>query len=390
MKILMLTSRFGSGYGMGYSAHKEAQTMADAGHAVTVVHSNADIAGYDDVRIEFVHLPVRRSPFIDFIIFRRDLKKLFDGRIQANGYDVVYVQSLEFGVMDFSRIRKPVWYFARSTMLGIGAALKREGVRLSPVKVLIRSCLIAFERRCLRFSSGIFAKSNMMARELQDLYSVDDRKIYVVSGGIDPSDFDAGAGLQREDFRKNHQLPSTKPVVLFAGRLIPQKGLTHLVKAALGLLGDYAFTVVIAGTGEAAYAAKVQRLIESAKRQRDFVFLGHIDQKEMPSLLAAADCVVTPSLYEPFGMINLQAACMGKAVITTSITGSAEALAGYAPLKVVEPGSVEALQRALKEWLTNHEMPTLALDLADLSWKHVAQEMMRNFNASRETETVRI
>ena len=72
----MLTSRFGSGYGMGYSSYKEARCFADLNHDVTVVHCNPDIDDYFDKRIKFIHLPIKKIKFVDFILFYLALKRL--------------------------------------------------------------------------------------------------------------------------------------------------------------------------------------------------------------------------------------------------------------------------------------------------------------------------
>lgn len=377
----MLTSRFGTGYGMGYSAFKEAQEMANAGHELTVVHSNNNISRYKDPRIEFIYISIKKTPFIDFIFFRRALKRIFTKRVLANSYDVIYIQSLEFGVMDFSNIKKPVFYFARSTIAGMDAALKREHIKISFIKRFINIWLIYFERRCIKKSKRIFVKSTIMAKELHKLYSVDINKIHVIRGGIDLSDFSIGTVKSCSEFKRKHNLTENLPIILFAGRIVPQKGLIYLIKAVLRLLDDYKFMVVIAGIGEAAYTDNINNLIKIANHQADFRFMGHVAQQEMPLLLNIADCVVTPSLYEPFGMINLQAASMGKTIITTNVVGSLEVLNDYAFLRVIKPGSVDALYHALEMCMTKERQPTRLIDFDDLSWKSVAQEIMHNFQS---------
>ena len=119
MKILMLTSRFGSGYGMGYSSYKEAKSFADLGHEVTVAHCNLDIDVYVDNRMKFIYLPIRKTKFIDFVFFYFSLRTFFKKVIKVNKFDLIYIQSLEFGLLNLSAIKQPIFYFSRSSMIGL-------------------------------------------------------------------------------------------------------------------------------------------------------------------------------------------------------------------------------------------------------------------------------
>jgi len=67
----MLTSRFGFGYGMGYSAYKEAKSFIELGHSVTVIHcySNSEIIFFNDPNINLIFLPIRKIPFLGFLIY---------------------------------------------------------------------------------------------------------------------------------------------------------------------------------------------------------------------------------------------------------------------------------------------------------------------------------
>lgn len=354
MKVLMLTSRFGFGYGMGYSAYKEASAFIALGHSVTVVHcySNPEITHFYDPQITFIYLPIKKIPLVGFLMYFFKLKEFINKKINLKDFDYVYIQSLEFGLLDLARIKIPIFYFARSTMRGMQQALQNEKVKISLFSKLINMTLVALERRCMHYSKMIFVKSRKMVSEVSSLYGINLNKLSVITGGIDDKDFQMQSELSRTEFRHKFRIPLNVPVVLYAGRIVPQKGLTYLIEASLSLLREINFVVVIAGANVSeSYYAKVKGLLKNNINKKSFYFLGHINQLEMSLVFNSADCLVTPSLYEPFGMVNLQAAFLNKKIITTEVTGSVDLLANYAKMKIVKAGSSAAIKLALQEVL---------------------------------------
>lgn len=383
MKILMLTSRFGFGYGMGYSAYKEATALVSLGHSVTVVHCYSDpgIARFYDPQITLIYLPIRKAPLIGFLMYFFKLKKFINEKINIKNFDSVYIQSLEFGLLDFARIKTPIFYFARSTMMGLWSVLQKEGVRVSPFAKIIHLVLVALERRCMRHSKKIFVKSRGMVSEVSKLYDINPSKIAVVTGGIDEKDFHQLSESSCTEFKYKLGIPLDVSVVLYAGRVVPQKGLIYLVESSLDLLQEINFAVVVAGADiNEPYAAKIKYLIDKSMYKKSFYFLGHINQLDMSSVFSSADCLVTPSLYEPFGMVNLQAAFLGKNIITTDVTGSVDLLSDYAKLKIIKAGSSAAIRSALKEILIQKPKNVgLPIDLSFYSWKSVAEQLSEYF-----------
>lgn len=383
MKILMLTSRFGSGYGMGYSSYKEAQYFSDLNHDITVVHCNSDIDDYFNKRIKFIHLPIKKTKFVDFILFYFALKKLMK-KINIDDFDVIYLQSLEFGLLELSKIKKPIFYFSRSTMLGLQKALQKENVKKSFLNKINHAILVFLEKRCMNYAKLVFVKSKVMLDEVADLYHINHQKIILITGGIDKEDFKADAVKDSKEFKKKWSISSSSKIILYAGRIIPQKGLIYLIKATLRLLNDYDFVVIVAGLcGDKNYQNLINKQLND--HTKSFLFLGHINQLEMSHIFNLADCVVTPSLYEPFGMVNLQAAFLGKAVITTDITGSIDVLQNYHGLTVANAGSVKEIEHSLKKILLNKKNKDAWLFNFDCySWQNVANKIITLFKTIKE------
>ena len=369
---------------MGYSAYKEAVGLAELGHVITVVHGNADVDHYRDPRITLVRVRMPRFPIVDFAIQRFNLWAIFRFHLDPGTFDVVYIQSLEFGLLDLSRIKVPIFYYARSTMRGMQRALRNEGEKKSLFAKIIQMVLVGLEQRCMRYSKITFVKSRQMASEVSDLYGQPANKIAVITGGIDEKDFQREPVSAVVAFKEKYEIPMDVPVVLYAGRIVPQKGLLCLIEASLKLLREKTFVVVIAGVGvSASYYAKVKCQVEDSTYKKSFYFLGHIDQREMSLVLNAADCLVTPSVYEPFGMVNLQAAFLNKIIITTDITGSADLLVNYKKMKIVHAGSSTAIESAMREVLSWKNQSDQALfDFRVHSWLKVAEQLTYYFSTT--------
>lgn len=383
MKILMLTSRYGFGYGMGYSAYKEALSLADLGCSVTVVHcyNSPEINMFSDPRVNIIYLPIMETPIIGFFVYYFKFRKFLKSILKVQKFDLIYIQSLEFGLINMKKIDIPIFYFSRSTMIGLYKTLKGEGINKSFLDNIVYLVLVGLEKRCLKYAKLILVKSKIMAKEVESLYNINSQKIITIAGGIDAANFKILDSALSDNLKKRLSLPSSTKIILYAGRIVPQKGLIYLIKAALQLMETDNFVVVIAGTEtDNHYSRSITKLLENNIHKKSFYFLGHINQMKMSSIFNLVDCVVTPSLYEPFGMVNLQAAFLGKAVITTNTTGSIEVLQSYQRLTVVKPGSVEALRFPLEKiLLIKKPIDLRPFDFSQYSWMNVTRRILSIF-----------
>lgn len=383
MRILILTSRFGFGYGMGYSAYKEAVAFVSLGHSVTVIHcyNNPEIAHFYDPRITLIYLPIKKIPLIGFLLYSFKFKKFINEKINLKSFDCVYIQSLEFGLLDLAKIKIPIFYYARSTMRGMQQALQNEKMKISVFSKIINLVLVVLERRCMRYSKMVFVKSRKMVSEISRLYGMNVNKLVVIAGGIDDKDFQIQSESSCIEFKRKFKIPLDVPVVLYAGRIVPQKGLSYLIEASLILLREINFVVVIAGADiNKSYYTKIKHQLDNTIYKKSFYLLGHINQLNMSLVFNSADCLVTPSVYEPFGMVNLQAAFLDKKIITTKVTGSVDLLANYAKMKVIEAGSSAAIESAMREVLfwKNSKSQT-SIDFRIYSWRKVAEQLLYYF-----------
>jgi glycosyltransferase involved in cell wall biosynthesis len=137
---------------------------------------------------------------------------------------------------------------------------------------------------------------------------------FVMPYGLHPPRMlpEARAGL-----RNRLGLPPDEPVVLFLSRLHPKKGVQHLIPAAANLFRDHRFTVVVAGSGDAAYEAELHSLAAAHLPAERIRFVGFADGEWKQTLLQGSDLFVLPSYSESFAIAVMESLAAGTPVITT-------------------------------------------------------------------------
>ncbi len=160
----------------------------------------------------------------------------------------------------------------------------------------------------------IIAISELVRRNLIDNYRVPERDIAVIYNGVDLDRFHPdNRGRFREGIRRQYDIPDDAFVALFVGSGFERKGVRFLLEAAEQVA--LPVTVLIVGKGNADRYAAISR------RQR-VIFCG--PQQRIERYYAAADAFVFPTIYEPFGNVQLEAMASGLPVITTRNSGASE------------------------------------------------------------------
>ncbi len=180
------------------------------------------------------------------------------------------------------------------------------------------------ERIAYQNADGVVAVSQSMRRDVNALYGVAFERIRVVHNGID---LDQYKPTPNPAVLKSYGVDPDKPFVLFVGRITRQKGIIHLVNA-IRHLGSGIQTVLCAGAPDTKeigeeMAAAVQRARSQTKNE--VVWIDRIVPKEeIVSLYTHASLFVCPSVYEPFGIINLEAMACETPVVASAVGGIPE------------------------------------------------------------------
>jgi glycogen synthase len=188
-----------------------------------------------------------------------------------------------------------------------------------------QSHIHAVERDMVRNADHVITCSNYMRGHVGSTFGVSPRSISVIPNGIDPKDLDYGDD-DLQALRAKYAEPDQR-LVLLVGRLVYEKGF-HLALDALARVirrfGDVRF--VVAGTGTAEKELKKQA--RSLGLTKHGTFLGWVGDDKLHSLYRIADLCIVPSIYEPFGLVALEAMASGTLCIVADTGGLREVVPG--------------------------------------------------------------
>jgi len=206
----------------------------------------------------------------------------------------------------------------------------------------------------------VVCSSRFMVREVIDCFEIDGSRIVLIPNGVDPREWaPGGPALSDDTLNKTSTTSSTsshdrEPLVLAWGRVQYEKGFQVLVQA-MGILRGRVPGVrcIIAGRGP--YLAELQSQIDNEGVSDVVNLAGYVPDDELRSLLHNAGCVVIPSLYEPFGIVALEAMAAGAPVVVSRTGGLAEIVDGTNAGLTFEPGQANDMARLVELVLTDDD-----------------------------------
>ena len=200
------------------------------------------------------------------------------------------------------------------------------------------------EKTAYEGAAAVIAVSEGMRADILRSYpALDPAKVRVIYNGID---VEAWQPAEDPALLAELGIDPSRPSVVFVGRITRQKGLPYLLQAAAQLPPDVQLVLCAGAPDTPQILAEVEALVEGLQATRDgVVWLDRLlSRHELCTILAAATTFVCPSVYEPLGIVNLEAMACGAAVVGTATGGIPEVVVDgvtgrLVPIEQVDDGT---------------------------------------------------
>lgn len=217
------------------------------------------------------------------------------------------------------------------------------------------SCFI--ERTAIEAADAVIAVSNGMKADILAGYpAVQPERVHVIYNGIDPNEYQPTTGT---DVLARFGIDPAQPYAVFVGRVTRQKGVVHLLRAARHFEPGTTLVLCAGEPDTPEIAAEVKGLVaELEARDEPVIWIEQkLARQEVIQILSHARVFVCPSVYEPFGIVNVEAMACGVPVVASAVGGIPEIVVdgetGFlvpfeaAPGSSAGPKDPEAFARAL-------------------------------------------
>jgi glycosyltransferase involved in cell wall biosynthesis len=377
MKLCIVTHKVTLGDGQGRVNYEVAWEAIRRGHHVTLLASSVDPELQQHSQVNWIFIPVKGYP-ID--LFREMAFSVQSGLWllkHQREFDLIKVN----GAITWARGDVNAVHFVHSswlrfsypdgTRLPVNSSQQRRSLR-STYQWLYTALNARWEKKAFGQAKVVVAVSEKVAKELIEI-GIPPECIRVILNGVDLQEFAPGA-VDRQKLG----LPENVPLALFAGDIrIPRKNLDTILHTLVQV--PELHLVVVGATAGSPYP----QLAESLNLENRVHFLGF--RQDVPDLMKAADFLVFPSRYEPFGLVVLEAMATGLPVVTAATTGAAELVTPECGVVLPDSDDTQALAEALSHLVKcdrqqRHQMGTTARAIAEQhSWANMARNYVDLF-----------
>ncbi|MEM2873658.1 MAG: glycosyltransferase family 4 protein [Nitrososphaerales archaeon] len=284
------------------------------------------------------------------------------------GVDVIHAHDWLSGVAGIGLkhlYRKPLITTMHSTEYG-----RRNGIHND-----LQACIHEIESWLCYESWRIITCSYYMRDHVSWCFRIPENKVCVIPNGVDVTKFNFVFNYWEIRNRFAH---TSEKILLFVGRLVPEKGLDVLIKALPIILGKGVNAKIVV-VGEGPQRDEYQRLAKDHGLGNKILFTGHIDDWTLRALYRVADVAIVPSRFEPFGIVALEAMAAHCPLVASSIGGLDEIVDHEGTGLKVPPNNPEALAWGIlriirdvgfKDWIVNNAYQKC---LWNYNWDKIAE-----------------
>lgn len=369
MKLCIVTHTVMKGDGQGRVNYEVAWEAIRHGYRLTILASSVSPDLLQNSLVQWVPISVKGLPteLLKNLVFS---KKSADWLRQHQGeFDAIEVN----GAITSARSDLNAVHFVHSSWLRSPFNLSTQNLSLRGTYQRFYTALNAdWEKKAFDRAKVVVAVSEKVAQELIAIGIPRDR-IRTILNGVDLQEFAPGI-VDRQKWG----LPEEVPLAIFAGDIrTPRKNLDTVLHSLVQV--PQLHLAVVGGTAGSPYP----ELARSLNLENRVHFLGF--RQDVPDLMKAADFLVFPSRYEPFGLVVLEAMATGLPVVTAATTGAAELVTPDCGIVLPDSDDTQALAEALNQLVKcdrqqRQQMGQAARTIAEQhSWANMASNYVNLF-----------
>lgn len=369
MKICIVTHCVIEGDGQGRVNYEVVWEALRQGHQVTLVASDISLELEQHSQVTWLPISVKKVPteLLRNLLFSRKSANWL--RQHQGEFDAIEVN----GAITSARSDLNAVHFVHSSWLRSPFNLSTQNLSLRGTYQRLYTALNAdWEKKAFERAKVVVAVSEKVAQELIAIGVPQDR-IRTILNGVDLQEFAPGI-VDRQKWG----LPEEVPLAIFAGDIrTPRKNLDTVLHSLVQV--PQLHLAVVGGTAGSPYP----ELARSLNLENRVHFLGF--RQDVPDLMKAADFLVFPSRYEPFGLVVLEAMATGIPVVTAATTGAAELVTPDCGIVLPDSDDTQALAEALNQLVKcdrqqRQQMGQAARTIAELhSWANMASNYVNLF-----------
>ncbi len=306
--------------GISRHCHGLAKSLVKMGHAVRMITlefpGSPDFEYMDGIEVHRVRIELGHPDFLTWVLLFNHFMEKYAARLNSGDRSNVIhahdwlVSTASISIKHF--LKRPLVFTVHSTEVGRSKGLK--GANSYTIDGL--EWWSTFE------ASKVIVTSESMRREVIDHFKLPPEKVSKIPNGIELEKFNLD--FDRESFRSKY-VSGNERMILFVGRLTPQKGVEYLIKALPMILQRHPEAkLVIVGDGW--MKDDLKRIAHSVGRSEKIYFTGFLPEWDLVRILLSADVLVVPSVYEPFGIVALEGMAAGVPVVASNVDGLSEVI----------------------------------------------------------------
>jgi glycosyltransferase involved in cell wall biosynthesis len=263
--------------------------------------------------------------------------------------------------------RKPLIVTMHSTEIG-----RRDGLHTNTEKMIHETeAWLTYE------AWKVICCSDYMVQHVKWAFGLPNDKLIMIPNGVNPHIYN---GLDRQNlkaFRRKFALPEEK-LVLYVGRLVYEKGIHILINAVPKVLSKVDAKFVIVGSGY--MKEQLSTIVKSMGLEHKVLFECFMDEENLVKLQKCADVCIVPSLFEPFGIVALEAMAAKSPVVVSDTGGLSEIVNHDVTGVKVYPNNVDSLAWGITKVLTDNKYSNQLQDnayktiLEKFNWNKIAQQ----------------